>query len=324
MNPIARWVSLIAAVAIFCAAFAAVAQTTHRVGVLVPQPLPRGWEGEAFRDALRGLGHREGSNLILDIRTADGKLDQLPAIAADLVKSGAQLIVALNTPGTRAAMGATKTIPIVMAEVGDPIATGFVTNFARPGGNVTGVTNLCGELAGKRLSMLREALPSAKRIAVMLNPDDPITAPQVKDAERTAPTIGVEVRFFRVRAMPELEPALDEARAWKADAAMWLCGQQGVLERRSAALTAQHRLPVMTFRDDGLASGALLNYAPNRADSIRLAAAYVDRILKGAKPGDLPVVQPTKIHMIVNLKTARALGITIPQSVLLRADQVVE
>ena len=171
--------------------------TSPRVGVLVPQP--RGWEEKAFRQTLSGLGYSEGVNVILDVRSAEGQLARLPSLASELVRSGPHVIVAVNTPGTRAAIAATKTIPIVMVAVGDPVATGFVTNLARPEGNVTGVSNLCGELAAKRLSLLKEAVPTARRIAVMLNPDDPITNPQMKDAERAAPSIGVEVRSFPAR-----------------------------------------------------------------------------------------------------------------------------
>lgn len=326
MGRIASRILVAAAGLLLAASFGAAAQTvaSHRVGVLVPQPLPGGWEEKAFRDALRGLGYREGVNLFIDVRSAGGKLDQLPIIASELVRSGAHVIVALNTPGTRAAIGATRTVPIVMAEVGDPVATGFVSNLARPEGNVTGVSNMCGELAAKRLSLLQEAVPGARRIAVMLNPDDPITAPQIKDVERAAPLIGVEVRFFPVRAAAEVDVALEGVLAWRANAAMWLCGQMLALERRSASLTPKHGLPVMSYRSDTIQFGAVLSYAPNREDLIRRAAIYVDKILKGAKPADLPIEQPTKLELIVNLKAARALGIAIPQSVLLRADRIIE
>jgi len=326
MGRIASRILVAAAGLLMTASFGVAAQTvaSHRVGVLVPQPLPRGWEEKAFRDALRDLGYRQGVNLFIDVRSADGKLEQLPTIASELVRSGAHVIVALNTPGTRAAIGATSIVPIVMAEVGDPVATGFVSSLARPGGNVTGVSNMCGELAAKRLSLLREAVPGARRIAVMLNPDDPITVPQVKDAERAALSMGVEVRFFPVRAPAELDMAFDGVLAWRANAAMWLCGQQVALERRSASLTPKHGLPVMSYRSEAIQFGAVLSYAPNREDLMRRAAVYVDKILKGAKPADLPVDQPTKLELVVNLKAARALGIAIAQPVLLRADRIVE
>ena len=294
----------------------------HRVGVLVPQP--RGWEEKVFRQTLSDLGYRDGVNLILDVRSAEGELARLPSLAAELVRSGPHVIVAVNTPGTRAAIAATRTIPIVMSGVGDPVATGFVSNLARPEGNVTGVSNLCGELAAKRLSLLREVLPTPRRIAVMLNPDDPITTPQVKDVERAAPSIGVEVRFFPVRVAAELGSVFELMLKWRPDAVLWLCGQQRTLELRTVALAPKHRLPVMSYRGEAVHAGGLMSYSPNRADLIRRVASHVDKILKGAKPADLPVEQPTKFELIINLKTAKAFGLTIPPSLLVRADQIIE
>lgn len=220
-------------------------------------------------------------------------------------------------------MAATRTIPIVMAEVGDPVATGFVRNLARPEGNVTGISNLCGELAAKRLSLLKEAVPTARRIAVMLNPGDPITTLQVKDVERAAPSIGVETRLFPARTVAELDSVFELMLAWRPDAAIWLCGQQAVLEQHMVQLTTKHRVPVMPYRGDTVPAGGLMSYAPDRPESMRRVASYVARILKGAKPADLPVEQPTKLELIVNLKTAKALALTIPPSLLLRADVVI-
>lgn len=297
---------------------------THRVGVLVPQPRGWGWQEKAFRQTLSDLGYSEGVNLILDVRSAEGQLARLPSLAAELVRSGPHVIVAVNTPGTRAAVAATRTIPIVMVEVGDPVATGFVSNLARPEGNVTGVSNLCGELAAKRLSLLREAVPTARRIAVMLNPDDPITTPQVKDAERAAPSLGIEVRFFPVRATAELAAVFEPMLAWRPDAVLWLCGQQFALEQRTVTLAAKHHLPVMPYRSEAVHPGGLMSYAANRAEFWRRAAIYVDKILKGAKPADLPVEQPMRLELIINLKAAKALGLTIPPSLLVWADQVIQ
>lgn len=312
---------IILVVVLLVGPFAADAQPagSHRVGVLVPQS----WDERAFRQALTALGYHEDANLLLDVRSAEGRLDRLPSLASELVGARPHVIVAMNTPGTRAAMAATKTIPIVMGEVGDPVATGFVSNLARPEGNVTGVSNLCGELAAKRLSLLKEAVPTARRIAVMLNPNDPITAVQVKDAQRAAPSIGVEARLFPVRTIAELEAGLESMLAWRPDAALWLCGQQAVLEQHTVNLMSKHRLPVMPYRGEAVPAGGLMSYSPDRSEAMRRVASYVDRILKGAKPADLPVEQPTKIDLFVNLKTAKALGLTIPPSLLLRADQVI-
>lgn len=292
----------------------------HRVGVLVSQS----WDEEAFRLALRELGYREGADLVIDVRSAQGQLARLPSLAAGLVEAGPHVIVALNTPGTRAAMAATRSIPIVMAEVGDPVATGFVRTLARPGGNVTGVSNLCGELAAKRLSLLKEALPGARRVAIMLNPADPITSPQARDSERAAPGLGLEARQFPVRVVAELGAVLEAIVAWRADAAFWLCGQQAVLERDAVPLALRHRLPLMSYRTEAARAGALLAYSPNRPETMRRVAGYVDRILKGARPADLPVEQPTKLELVVNRRTGRALGLAIPSSLLLRADAVID
>jgi putative tryptophan/tyrosine transport system substrate-binding protein len=294
----------------------------YRLGLLTPAA-PQ-WDTKVFREALHGLGYIEGSNLILDVRSAEGELDQLPSLATDLVRTRPDVIVAVNTPGTRAAIEATKTIPIVMSVVGDPVATGFVSNLARPGGNVTGVSNLSGELASKRLSLLKEAVPTARRIAVMLNSNDPITTPQVKDIERAATSMGVEVHFFPARTTAELASAFERVLRWRSDAVLWLAGQQAALEQRTLELAAKVRLPVMPTQIRNAQSAGLLSYFANSAELIRRTAVYADKILKGAKPGDLPVEQPTKFELVINLKTAKALGLTIPQSVLLRADQVIE
>jgi putative ABC transport system substrate-binding protein len=298
------------------------AAKVYRLGLLTPAA-PQ-WDTREFREALRGLGYIEGANLILDVRSAEGELDQLPLLATDLVRARPDVIVAVNTPGTRAAIGATKTIPIVMSVVGDPVATGFVSNLARPGGNVTGVSNLSGELASKQLSLLKEAVPTARRIAVMLNSNDPITTPQRKDIERAAPSIGVAVHFFPARTTAELGSVFERMLKWRPDAVLWLAGQQVALEQQTLELASKSRLPVMPTRVRNTPSGGLLSYFANNAELIRRTAAYVDKILQGAKPADLPVEQPTKFELVINLKTAKALGLTIPPSLLARADQIIE
>jgi putative ABC transport system substrate-binding protein len=199
-----------------------------------------------------------------------------------------------------------------------------VSNLARPEGNVTGVSNLCGELAAKRLSLLKEAVPTARRIAVMLNPADPITTPQVKDAERAGLPLGVEVRFFPARAIAELDSVFELVVRWRPDAVLWLCGQQGVLEQRTVTLASKYHLPVMPYRSEAVHAGGLISYVTNRAELFRRVAIYVDKILKGATPANLPVEQPTKLELVINLKTAKALGLTISPSVLLRADLVIQ
>ena len=308
---------------ILLVSFSAFAQPgkSHRVGVLVPAATP---EIEVFRDSLAKLGYTEGSNLALDVRVAGDRLDQLGELATRIVKASPDVILAVNTPGVQAAMAATKTIPIVMVAVGDPVGSGFVNSLARPDRNATGLTNLCGELAGKRLAMFKSVLPGARRFAVMLNSGDPITAPQVRDAERTAPSLGVEVRAFPVRNKEETDESFAQILKWKADGIMWLCGQHRALMRHMLPQADKHRLPVMVVLPIEVPLGGLLSYATDNTELYRRAAVYVDKILKGAKVSDLPVEQPTKFDFVVNLKTAKSLGISIPPAVAVQADRVIE
>src|SRR5262245_10099008 len=299
-------------------------QPVHTVGVLMPQNVNVYPPYAAFLETLRRLGYHEGGNLRIVLRSAEGKLDRLPTLAAELVSARVDVIVAVNTPGTRAAIQATKQIPIVMTEVGDPVSTGFVPNLARPGGNVTGTSNMGGELAAKRLAIMKEAVPRAKRIAVMFNPEDPITAPQLRDAELAAPALKVEARFLPVKAIEDLPGTFNQMLAWRADAALWILGQSAAFQAVSLKLAASHRLPLMVTTPPNVDAGGLLSYTPDPAELWGRNAAFVDRILKGAKPGDLPVEQATKFELVINLKTAKALGLTIPPSLLARADQVIQ
>lgn len=240
------------------------------------------------------------------------------------MRARVDVIVAINTPGARAAIQATKQIPIVISIVGDPVATGFVTNLARPGGNVTGISNMTGELASKRISLLKELMPVTKRIGVLFNPVDPITVPQIRDAERGAPQLGIEARMFPVKAPSDLPATFEQMLAWRADAAVWLSGQSIAFQPATIELTTRHRLPVMVLQRGDVEAGGLISYFPDNGELFRRTAMYVDRILKGTKPGDLPVEQPTKFELAINVKTARALGLAVPPSLLLRADRVVE
>jgi putative ABC transport system substrate-binding protein len=315
---------LLSLLLLFANAVPALAQSPgkpYRVGVLTPAIFP---EFKVFKESLAKLGYSEGTNVVLDVRNAGDRLEQLAAMAAAIVKASPDVILAVNTPGVQAAMAATKTIPIVMVAVGDPVATGFVSNLARPDKNATGLTNLCGSLAGKRLAMFKSALPGAKRFAVIFNASDPITAPQVKDAERSAPTLGVEVRAFPVRSKEEVAASFGPMMKWKPDGIMWLCGQQRTLTQHMLPEAARHRLPVMVTLAVEVPLGGLISYGTENAELYRRAAVYVDKILKGAKVADLPVEQPTKFELVVNLKAAKALGVSIPQPVILQADRVIE
>jgi putative ABC transport system substrate-binding protein len=293
-----------------------------KVGVLTPAE--RQWEGAAFREALRSIGYVEGSHIVIDVRSADGKLERIPELAGALINSDVDVIVAVNTPGTRAAMEATKTIPIVMTAVGDPVGLGLVPSLARPGGNVTGLSNMSGDLAGKRLELLKEAVPAARRIAVMMHPDDPIVPIQVKDITATAARIGVALENIPVRDATELEHAFQRALQWRAQGLLRLAGQATVIGPPTAALALKHRMPAMLLVRQDVEAGALMSYFTDQPALFRRAAAYVDKILKGTKPANLPIEQPTKFEFIINLKTARQIGVTIPPNLLARADRVIK
>lgn len=320
----ALFIRAVVSAPLLAAVFHAGAQQVRTVGLLVPNRLQVQNEYPVFVDTLRQLGYREGENLRLVTKEAAGKLDRLPALARELVDARVEVIVAVNTPGARAAIDATRKIPIVMTAVGDPVGSGFVANLARPGGNVTGVSNMVAALAPKRMEVLRETVPSARRIAVLFNPGDPITTPQIKDLERLRKSKDVEIRMFPVRRLDDLAETFAQIMAWNANGALWLLGQQQLFQAKTIELAASHKLPVMVGNAGDVRAGGLISYSNNLADVYRRTAAQVDLILKGKRPGDLPVEQPTRFEMAVNLKTAKALGLTIPQALLLRADYVIE
>lgn len=296
----------------------------YSVGLLVPNRLGLQAGYDTFVQEMRARGYLEGGNLRVLLKEAEGRLDSLPALARELVSARVDVIVAFNTPGSRAAIDATRQIPVVITQTGDPVGSGFVSNLARPGGNVTGVSNIVASLAPKRMALLKETIPGLRRLAVIFNPDDPITAPQVRDVNPTATKLKIEARLFPVRDPREMPNTFETLAAWPADAAMWLPGQSHLFRTQTIELAVRYKLPVMVDSSGAIALGGLISYGPDNAEIFRRTAATVDRILKGAKPGDLPVEQPTKLELTVNLKTARALGLTIPQSVLLRADRMIE
>ena len=279
---------------------------------------------EAFRQGLRDLGYVEGKNIVIEFRWAEGKYDRLPGLAAELVHLKVDVLVTHGTPGARAAKGATTTIPIVMAVTGDAVATGLVASIARPGGNLTGSTFFNPEVAAKRLELLKEAVPRITRVAVLLNPDNPVNGPVLKAIEATARSLKVEVPQFEARGPSDFESAFLAMAKRRADAlvviddAMLIANARGVAE-----LAAKKRLPSSGFKEFTEAGG-LMAYAVNFLDTFRRAAVFVDKILKGAKPGDLPVEQSTRFELLINLKTAKALGLTIPKPVLVRADKLIE
>ena len=300
--------------------------TPAKIGILSPQSRETTAAALAsFRQGLRDLGWEEGRNIVIEVRFADGKLERLRGLAEELLNLNVSLIVSQNSPGTSAAIAATKTVPIVMVEVGDPVATGFVTNLALPGGNVTGLTNMARDLTQKRLALLKEAVPGATRIAVIMDPGDPIVPAQWREAQSAADRLGVRLQRLEVRNADDLRRAFQTAVTGKADAVLRLADPLAiVLGVETADLAKKHRLPLMVRARPEVEMGGLMSYYADALDYHRRAASYVDRILRGATPGDLPIEQPTKFELIINLKTARILGLTIPQSLLARADQVIE
>ncbi len=269
-------------------------------------------------DALRA-GLRD-----IEFRWAEGKYDRLPDLAAELVRLKVDVLVTQGTPAALAAKRATTTIPIVMAVSGDAVATGLVASLARPGGNITGSTLFNPELAAKRLELLKEAMPRITRVAVLVNPDNPARGPDFQLIKITARSLKVEIEPFEVRGPNEFESAFAAMAKRRVDAVT--INQDGMLNANSRAiadLAAKQRLPSAGFKEFAEAGG-LIGYGVNRPEMFRRAAYFVDRILKGAKPGDMPVERPTKFELVVNMKTAKALGIKIPQTILLRADKVIE
>lgn len=292
-----------------------------RVGLLMPGGAP-GAPQRAFFERLRALGWIEGQNLVVETRRAGGKADVLPTLASELVERRVDVIVTVSTQAIQAARQATDKIPIVMAGGGDPVASGFVGSLARPGGNITGVSVLGQELGPKALSLLRELVPRAKRVDILANAANPANPIWQRSYADAAQALGLEIRFIEIRAPEDLDAAIAASQAHAllvvADPLLFLHA------RRIADAAVSRRLPLAGLGRSFVQAGAVMSYFIDYTDVFRLAAGYVDRILRGANPADLPVEQPTRYEMVFNLKTARALRLTIPQSLLLRADQTLD
>jgi putative ABC transport system substrate-binding protein len=309
-----------------CGAVAQAQQPTKipRIGCYMSGSHSFGLREEAFRQGLRDLGYIEGQNIVLEWRFTKGQEDQA-AVAAELVRSKVDIIVTDGNRPTRAAKNATKTIPIVMAVAGDPIGTGLVESLGRPGGNITGLTLLSPELSGKRLEILKETVPKLSRVAVLLNPANPGTALYRKEAEVAARSLGVELHLLEARRPNELASALSGTKTVRAQALVSLPDAMFFSEQvQIANLAAQTGLPAIFPEGEFVNAGGLMSYGPNLPDLFRRAAYFVDKILKGANPADLPVEQPTKFELVINLKTAKQIGLTIPPNVLARADKVIK
>jgi putative ABC transport system substrate-binding protein len=280
---------------------------------------------DAFRQGLSELGYVEGKNIVIEWRHGEGKLDHLPTLVAELMRFKVDIIVTTGGTPTRAAKEATSTVPIVMAQDSDPVGSGFVASLARPGGNITGLSSLAPELGGKRLELLKEIVPKLSRIAILGTSTNPGYAQTIREMELAAGAFGVRLQYLDVRAVKDIETAFRAAAMERADAVLLLVSFVLNSQRKQITdLAVKSRLPAIYYNPEWVEDGGLMSYGVSFTDLYRRAAIYVDKILKGAKPADLPVEQPTKFELGINLKTAKQIGLTIPSSVLARADKVIK
>ena len=294
-----------------------------RVGILTSsKPQPR---VDAFLTGLRDFGYVDGQNILLEWRPSDGKAERLPNLAADLVRLKVDVLVAVDNPSIVSAQKATRTIPIVMVLATDPVSMGFVASLARPGGNITGLANQATELQGKALQLLKEVIPTASRVAVLWNSAEEGRRANAREAELAAPLLGLHAQLWGAASAADLDRLFTAMPRNRPDAVLIQPGQTNFIHRaRIAELAVKRRLPTMGWSAETVEAGWLMSYGPNILSLYRRAGYYVDKTLKGAKPADLPVEQPTKFEFVVNMKTAKALGVTFPPSILLRADRVIE
>jgi putative tryptophan/tyrosine transport system substrate-binding protein len=324
-----RLIGLVLALCLALAPLAAEAQQAggvRRIGFLSPSSAEtmRGFV-EEFQRGLRERGYVEGQNLHVEYRWAEGKADRLPGLVTDLISLRVELIVVQASPAARAAHQATRTIPIVMVGVGNPVELGLAASLARPGGNVTGFTSYGPDLTAKQLELLREAVPDMKRLAVLWTPANPLHPGTVRDLEELTRSRGIQIQPLKIVSPDELEGAFRAAATGRA-AAVWVLGDSmfSVNRARIAKLAMNARLPTSFFGRAFVEAGGLMSYAPDLNHIYRQAATHVDKILKGGKPAEIPIEEPTRFELVINLKTAKALGLAIPQTLLLRADQVIQ
>ena len=322
---------LVLAIGLFCAPLAAEAQQSAkvpRIGWLsIASPTPAvSHLMEAFRQGLRELGYVEGQNIAVEYRFAEGRPERLPEFAAQLVALKVDIIVTPNPAGTQAAREATRTIPIVMLGVADPVGSGLVASLARPGGNITGLTATASPVIyGKHLELLKETVPRVSRVAVLRNPTNPDAAQMSREVGGAARALGVQLQVLDVRAPNELDSAFARMTRDRAGALLIMGDTMFTLHREQiAVLATKNRLPAIFVAREFAEAGGLMAYGRSLPYDFRRAATYVDKILKGAKPADIPVEQPTKFELVINMKTAKSLGLKIPQSVLIRADEVIQ
>jgi putative ABC transport system substrate-binding protein len=321
-----RSVLLALAALAFTSARAQAPAGIRRIGHLSPNfPADAVLWHEAFRLGLRDLGWVEGKNVSIEYRYAEGREDPLSELAADLLRLKVDVIVAGNPNAALAAQKASRTIPIVVVAAGDPVALGLVESLARPGGNVTGLSTMTFELSGKRLELLREMIPKLSRVAVLWNPQGPASTLNWKEVQLPARQLGIQLHSMEVRSPDELDKAFEAVTRARVGALTIMPDALVTSNiKRIAALAGKNRLPAIYHFSEFADAGGLVTYGTDRADLYRRAATFADKILKGARPGDLPIERPTKFELVVNMKTARAIGIKIPQSILVRADRVIE
>jgi putative ABC transport system substrate-binding protein len=325
-----KWVGFLVILVLLvgCVGMAAAQQPTKisRIGFLMGvSPSIISARVEAFRQGLRELGHVEGKNILIEVRSSEGKPDRLPALAAELVRLKVDVIVSAGPPSTRSAKQTTATIPIVMAFDDDPVGSGFVASLARPGGNVTGLSALSPEISGKQLELLKEIVPKLSRVAVLGNASNPGSPQALREINLAADELRVQIQYLEVGAPKDIETAFGAASKERADAVLVLSATVLLSRRKQIVdLALKSRLPAIYNRPEYVEDGGLVFYGVSYTDLFRRAAAYVDKILKGAKPADLPIEQPKKFEFIVNLKAAKQIGLTIPPNVLARADRVIK
>ena len=309
---------------------AAIAQQPSRkvrIGVLLPgTPASYSPRITAFLEGLRDLGYEEGKTATFVWRWWNDQVERLPELAAELVSLDVQAIVTAGTPAAKALKNATRSIPIIMAVIGDPVAAGLVESLAHPGGNVTGFSILASDLSGKRLELLKEVVPRLFSVGVILNPANPQPKIELKEVEAAARALGVQIRPIQISAESSLQNSFESISRDRSVQAVIVLTDALLYNHRKqiATLAAAHQLPTMYFFREFVAEGGLMSYGPSDTDLFRRAASYVDKVLRGAKPGDLPIEQPTKFELVINLKTAKALDLNIPPTLLARADEVIE
>jgi putative tryptophan/tyrosine transport system substrate-binding protein len=315
---------VLSSIAVPMAVDAQQAQRLYRIGMLQTTSMTvNAGNIDAFRQGLRELGYVEEKNFAIEYRSADGRDERFPGLATELFRLKVDLILTRGTPATLAAKNATGTIPVVMTGIGDPVGQGVVVSLGRPGGNITGLSSTVTELFAKRVELLQELVPRAARMAALLNMGNPAIPPQWKEIERAMRSLGVRPQLLDARKPEDLEPAFEAAIKQRADAlVVGLDTLTSASQRLIVDLAAKHQLPAVYASSEF--AGGLVVYGVNNPDLYRRAAGFADKIFKGAKPADLPVEQPTKFELILNMKTAKTLGLTIPSSLLLRADRVIQ